>query len=48
MAAGYFLTDWFLYGLPAVFAASPMNLFQGIVGAAFLIVFYKVLRPILK
>lgn len=48
MTAGYFLTDWFLYGLAAAFAASPMNLLQGIVGAAFAIILYKVLRPILK
>lgn len=48
MAVGYFLTDWFLYGLAAAFAAFPMNLLQGIFGAIFALVLYRVLRPILK
>ena len=48
MTAGYFLTDWFLYGLAAAFAAFPMNLLQGIFGAIFALVLYRVLRPILK
>lgn len=48
MTTGYFLTDWFLYGLAAASVATPINLLQGIIGAASAIILYKVLRPILK
>lgn len=48
MTIGYFLTDWFLYGLAAASVATPLNLLQGIIGAAFATILYKVLRPILK
>lgn len=48
MTGGYFLTDWFLYGLAAAIAASPMNLLQGLIGAAFAIILYKILGPILN
>lgn len=46
MTAGYFLTDWFLYGITAATAAVLMNLTQGIVGATVAIILFKVLGPI--
>ncbi|AQS53710.1 Thiamine precursor transporter HmpT [Jeotgalibaca dankookensis] len=46
MAGGYFLTDWFLYGLAAALAAILMNLLQGILGAVLAVVLFKILNPI--
>lgn len=47
MVFGYFLTSWFMYGLPVALAAIPSDSIQTLVGAAIALPLSQILRSIL-
>lgn len=47
MVSGYFLSSWFMYGLPAAVAAVPSDSIQTLVGAGIALPLSRILRSIL-
>ena len=47
MAGGYFLTDWFLYGMAAAIVSLPLNIGQGLFGALVAGILYRPLKNII-